>query len=47
MATRTTLGGPMLLVVEGADLLRPKYKVEEVTHMMPKATEMSHKSPKG
>lgn len=29
MATRTTLGGPMLLVVEGADLLRPKYKVEE------------------
>lgn len=39
----------MLLVVEGADLLRPKYKVEEGrwTHMMPKGTEMSHKSPKG
>lgn len=37
----------MLLVVEGANLLRPKCKVEEVTHMMPKATEMSHKSPKG
>lgn len=37
----------MLLVVEGADLLRPKCKVEEVTHMMPKATETSHKSPKG
>lgn len=37
----------MLLVVEGADLLRPKGKVEEVTHVMPKAPGMPHKSAKG
>ena len=35
----------MLLAVEGAGLLRHKCRIKAVEHMMPKATQMSHKSP--
>lgn len=37
----------MLLVVEGAGLLRHKGRIKAVEHMMPKASQMSHTSPKG